>query len=201
LPVLKDVSFTLNRGESLALVGPSGSGKSTLLHMLGLLDTPTSGEIILNGKYVQGLSETAKTLLRRQFLGFVYQFHHLLPELTALENVILPQRIQKRSWLKAEAKAKDLLEQVGLQNRLKHLPSALSGGERQRLAIARALSTDPQLLLADEPTGSLDTQTAQDVFTHLLDLVTERKVSLVVATHNPLFAKQLQKSLTLGKIA
>jgi lipoprotein-releasing system ATP-binding protein len=197
LEVFRDLRLTLWAGELVALVGPSGAGKSSLLHMAGLLEAPSAGEIYLGGAAASGLSENERTRLRRDFIGFVYQAHHLLPEFSALENVMIPQRIARRSRAEAEQEAKRLLTQVGLAARLEHRPSQLSGGEQQRVAIARALANHPQLLLADEPTGNLDPRTAQAAFDILLHLVRSEGAAALVATHNQDLAAKMDRALVL----
>ena len=184
LRVLAGVSLEINAGEVVALVGESGSGKTTLLQCVGLLDRPTSGDIAVNGQSVVGLSDNARTGLRRKYLGFVYQFHHLLPEFSALENVAMPQVIAGVSIKKAQEAARTLLDELGLSERLQHRPAELSGGEQQRVAIARALANEPSLLLADEPTGNLDPQTAESVFQMFLALAKKRGLAVLMATHN-----------------
>lgn len=183
-PVLSEVSFSIEKGEFAALLGPSGSGKSTLLHMIGLLDTPTSGEVIIEGKIAQKLSENAKTKIRLKKIGFVYQYHHLLQEFSALENVMMPQIIAGVEKKTAQAKSLNLLEELALADKAKSLPSELSGGQKQRVAIARALVNDPIILLADEPTGNLDHETAMLVFNDLLKMMHNYKMSAIIATHN-----------------
>lgn len=183
-PVLSEVSFSIEKGEFAALLGPSGSGKSTLLHMIGLLDTPTSGEVIIEGKIAQKLSENAKTKIRLKKIGFVYQYHHLLQEFSALENVMMPQIIAGVEKKTAQAKSLNLLEELALADKAKSLPSELSGGQKQRVAIARALANDPIILLADEPTGNLDHETAMLVFNDLLKMMHNYKMSAIIATHN-----------------
>ncbi len=195
LTILSNVDLRLYSGEICALVGPSGSGKSTLLHILGLLDSPTSGQILMGEQDVSRLSEKMRTRLRSQHIGFVYQFHHLLPEFTALENVALPQIIAGVSVQKARYKATDLLSQLGLSNRLHHRPATLSGGEQQRVAIARALINDPYLLFADEPTGNLDPETSEEVFALLLDAVRKRGIGALIATHNIDLAHEMDRIL------
>ena len=183
LNVLKGVGFSLAAGQSLALCGPSGSGKSTLLHIAGLLDSPDAGEVHLNGQAVPR-SDRERTLLRQKGLGFVFQFHHLLPEFTAVENVSMPLRLQGVSRKLAEQKAQNWLEKLGLADRLRHLPSELSGGEQQRVAIARALVHEPSVIIADEPTGSLDSKNGLLVARVLLDSCREGGACLLLATHN-----------------
>jgi lipoprotein-releasing system ATP-binding protein len=197
VPVLKGVSFSLHTGEKIALTGVSGSGKSTLLHLLGLLMPIQTGSLTLGGRTCPQLTDTERTRIRRDDLGFIYQFHHLLPELTVLENVALPQRILGVPWDKAKEKARALLSRVFLDHRLQHLPSQLSGGEQQRTAIARALVNNPRLLLADEPTGSLDSKTGNAVTELMLDIATEHTCCLIIATHNPHVAKCVDKTLHL----
>ncbi len=202
LDVLTGVDFTLNPGELVALVAPSGTGKSTLLHLAGLLDTPTQGEIVVGGKAAVALSDAARTALRRQKIGFVYQYHHLLPEFSALENIVLPQMIAGQSRKKAEARATHLLEQVGLAKRADHRPGQLSGGEQQRVAIARALANHPAMLIADEPTGNLDPHTADGVFEILRQLTRSEHLAVLVATHNLELAQRMDRIVTLqeGKL-
>ncbi|MBL0941882.1 MAG: ABC transporter ATP-binding protein [Alphaproteobacteria bacterium] len=195
--VLKGVSLKLYPGETVALVGPSGAGKSTLLQIAGLLEAPTSGQIQISGIETTGLAEKQRTLLRRNVIGFVYQFHHLLPEFSALENVMLPQLIANLPHKKAKASANTLLSKVSLTHRATHRPSQLSGGEQQRIAIVRALANQPQLLLADEPTGNLDSKTADMVFEELLKLVKEHNVAALIATHNPDLAARMDRTVTL----
>ncbi len=195
LAILNNVDLRLYSGEICALVGPSGSGKSTLLHILGLLDSPTNGQIIMGEQDVSKLSERIRTKLRSQHIGFVYQFHHLLPEFTALENVALPQIIAGVPVPKAHNKAADLLSQLGLSNRLHHRPATMSGGEQQRVAIARALINDPYLLFADEPTGNLDPETSAEVFALLLDVVRKRGIGALIATHNLDLAHEMDRIL------
>jgi len=188
--VLKKVNLNIYSDEITAIIGKSGSGKSTLLHILGTLDTPTSGEIIFNGKNLSGFSANQKAKFRNKNLGFVYQFHHLLGDFTAMENVMMPLLISGTPIADAEKTARENLEKVGLSHRLNFRPSELSGGERQRVAIARALSNHPDLILADEPTGNLDAQNAQDIFTLFTDLVKKEHIAVVMVTHdNTLAAK------------
>src|SRR5947207_3352779 len=197
LEVFRDVGLAIARGELVALVGQSGAGKSSLLHMAGLLEAPSEGEIWIDGRAAASLADSERTRLRRDLIGFVYQAHHLLPEFSALENVMIPQRIARRSRAEAEQEAKRLLTQVGLAARLEHRPSQLSGGEQQRVAIARALANHPQLLLADEPTGNLDPRTAQAAFDILLHLVRSEGAAALVATHNQDLAAKMDRALVL----
>lgn len=197
IEVLKQVNLQVQAAETIAIVGSSGSGKSTLLHLLGGLDKPTSGEIFVDGKNLATLSERKKCHLRNHSLGFVYQFHHLLPEFTALENVCIALLIRKTAPAVAKEKAAHLLESVGLKNRLQHKIGELSGGERQRVAIARAMVTDPLCILADEPTGNLDPRNADNVLQLFLDLQTVQKTSVIMVTHDLQIAKQAQRVLTI----
>lgn len=197
LEVLRGVSLSVRPGELVGLVGPSGAGKSTLLHLAGLLERPDGGEVYFNGTPTATLSEDARTRLRCHTLGFVYQYHHLLPEFSALENVILPQMIAERKESEAMARALELLAWVGLGDRAHHRPGQLSGGEQQRVAIIRALANTPQLLIADEPTGNLDQHTAAEVFAVLLALVRGSRLGALVATHNLELAAQMDRVLEL----
>lgn len=200
VPVLNDVSIDLNAGEFLAITGPSGAGKSTLLHLLGGLEKPTSGEVFIQGQNLNLLSTKERNRWRNCHLGFVYQFHHLLPEFSALENVAMPLIIRRENRQLAAQKAMDLLKKVGLEKRIHHRPSELSGGERQRCAIARAMAGNPSLILADEPTGNLDFQTGMEVFELLLSLCQAQHLALVVVTHDEKIAQFSTQKLHLGKM-
>lgn len=197
LTIFKDLSMKLEAGEIVALVGYSGSGKSTLLQIAGLLDKPTQGKIRIGDHIVQNLGDKDRTTLRRDMIGFIYQFHHLLPEFTALENVALPQIIAGKKNKVAKEKARELLVSLGLEERLTHRPAQLSGGEQQRVAIARALANDPQILLADEPTGNLDPETSAHVFEILLDQVRKRNIAALIATHNHALAQSMDRTYML----
>ncbi len=197
LRVLEGAELSLAEGEIVALVGPSGAGKSTLLHIAGLLERPDQGEIRIGGEACGGLSDDRRTAIRRKFLGFVYQYHHLLPEFSAAENIVLPQMIAGVAKRAARARARDLLERMGLGPRADHRPGQLSGGEQQRVAMARALANSPRLLLADEPTGNLDPATAERVFDELLSLVRGAGLAALVATHNPDLARRMDRIVRL----
>ena len=197
LDVLKGVNLALHKGEMVALVGPSGAGKSTLLHVAGLLEYPDAGDVSLEGASCAKLSDDARTGLRRTKIGFIYQFHHLLPEFSALENVMIPQMVEGTSRRQARASASALIESVGLTTRATHRPAKLSGGEQQRVAIARALANSPAILLADEPTGNLDTHTADCVFGLLETLVRQSGLGALVATHNLDLANRMDRILRL----
>jgi len=197
LTVLHNANIEIKSGEIVALVGPSGSGKSTLLQMTGLLDRPTSGRIFIAGNDATGQDDEGRTALRRQFMGFVYQFHYLLPEFTALENVVIPQMIAGKRKSDAELRAKELLTRLKLDHRYDHRPARLSGGEQQRVAIARALANNPKLILADEPTGNLDPETANGVFEMLTELVRTEGIGALIATHNMDLAERMDRILEL----
>lgn len=201
--VLKDLDMEVGTGDTIAVVGPSGIGKSTLLHILGTLDRPEKGALLLNGKNLLTLDDTALARVRNETMGFVFQFHHLLSEFTALENVMMPARIRGISAKKAEHAARELLERVGLGHRLNHKASQLSGGEQQRTALARALVMKPSFLLADEPTGNLDVENSEKIHELLLEIHRERKCGLVVVTHNMNLAQRMKRQITLqhGRIA
>ncbi|MEI8295363.1 MAG: ABC transporter ATP-binding protein [Alphaproteobacteria bacterium] len=197
LRLWENVSLALNPGEIVALVGASGAGKSTLLQVAGLLERPTTGEVIIGGQSCSRLSDNERTQRRRHDLGFVYQYHLLLPEFSALENVMIPQSIAGVANTQARAHAETLLTSLGLESRLHHRPKALSGGEQQRVAVARALANSPQILLADEPTGNLDNATADKVFKELITLVRGKRIAALIATHNQDMAQQMDRILVL----
>ena len=203
LEVLRGIDLGLPRGTIAALVGPSGSGKSTLLHVAGLLERPTAGEVVIEGRRCGGLGDNERTRLRRERVGFVYQFHHLLPDFTALENVLMPQLIAGKGRRGAKQRAEGLLASLGLSARAGHRPARLSGGEQQRVAIARALANRPALVLADEPTGNLDPHTAEEVFALLLDVVRRTGTAALIATHNRDLAARMDETyrLTEGRLA
>ena len=197
LHVLKGVDLDLSPGEIVGLIGPSGSGKSSLLHAAGLLERPNAGKVTIAGRDCSALPENERTRLRLGAVGFVYQFHHLLPELTALDNVALPQMIAGKNGKAARARAKDLLTTMGLAERLDHVPAQMSGGEQQRVAVARALANNPRILLADEPTGNLDPETSGSVFKSLYDLARQTGVAALIATHNLELAKFMDRVFSL----
>jgi lipoprotein-releasing system ATP-binding protein len=197
LEVLRSVSLAIEPGQIVALVGPSGAGKSTLLQIAGLLEHPTAGDVLIAGQSCDGLGDDALTELRRNRLGFVYQYHHLLPEFSALENIMLPQMIAGLTKREAAARARELLAMVGLESRASHRPARLSGGEQQRVAVARGLANAPSVLIADEPTGNLDQHTADAVFNSLLLIVRETGVAALIATHNTALAARMDRVLEL----
>ncbi|GMQ80914.1 MAG: ABC transporter ATP-binding protein [Rhodothermia bacterium] len=198
LPVLKNVSFTVTKGEMIAVVGESGTGKSTLLHLIGALDRPDEGSVRFNGEDVFSKSDEELSAFRNTSIGFVFQFHHLLPEFSALENVTMPALIKRTPMKEARNHAADLLVQLGLKERLEHRPAELSGGEKQRVAVARALMNGPDLVLADEPTGNLDAGTAEKLHTEIVRLCEETGQTFIVVTHNPAFAKLSDRVMTLA---
>lgn len=203
LDIFKDLDLVVNPGEIVALVGPSGAGKSSLLHIAGLLEKPTAGEVLIAGQNCTELDDKARTRVRRIGIGFVYQFHHLLPEFSAFENVVLPQLIANVGRKEADIRAEDLLTRLGLGHRMQHRPGELSGGERQRVAIARAIANRPLLLLADEPTGNLDPSTADNVHGEFLRLIAEEGLGALIATHNMELAQRMNRVVRLehGKLA
>lgn len=196
--ILQNINIALKANETVALTGPSGSGKTSLLHILGLLDQPTTGTVKILNADAKSLTEKERTLLRRDSMGFVYQFHHLLPNFDALENVAMPLLIQGKIKQKAYAESEALLKEVGLGHRLHHKAHQLSGGEQQRVAIARAIIHQPKILLADEPTGNLDTKNSQLIFSLLIDLVKKRNMCALIATHNDVLAEQLDRMIALS---
>ena len=198
IEVLKNISLVVGAGESIGLLGPSGSGKSTMLQIAGLLEPPDSGKVFLNNKDTSKLNDYQKTILRREYLGFVYQFHHLLPEFSAIENVAIPQIVAGVAKKKAMNRGKVLLAEVGLESRLDHRPSQLSGGEQQRVAIARALANKPRLMIADEPTGNLDRETGGKVIDILLEALESESVGAIIATHNPMVLERLTRTYPLS---
>lgn len=197
--VLRGASLSVARGEVVALVAPSGAGKSTLLHIAGLLDSPDAGTLHLDGRAMSGLGDAARTAARREQVGFIYQFHHLLPEFTALENIVIPQLANGVAQAAAETRARELLDSVGIAAREDHRPAALSGGEQQRVAFCRALANGPRLLLADEPTGNLDPATSDQVFAALMALVRATGLSALIATHNMDLAARMDRVVRLDK--
>jgi lipoprotein-releasing system ATP-binding protein len=197
LQVLRGIDLDLRAGEIVALVGPSGAGKSTLLHVAGLLERPDGGDVLVRGQACGAMSDDGRTRLRREAIGFVYQYHHLLPEFSAIENIAMPQIIAGVGSKEAFGRAEELLGVMGLAERADHRPGRLSGGEQQRVAIARALANRPQILLADEPTGNLDPHTASDVFAMLLELAQRARLGAIVATHNPGLAAKMDRTVRL----
>ncbi len=197
LEILRGANFEIKKGEIVALLGPSGSGKTTLLQIAGLLEQPNSGDVLINNNTIQNNADKIRTKLRSSKIGFIYQFHHLLSDFTALENLMLPQYIAGINKLEARIKAVELLKRVGLEDRMKHYPSQLSGGEQQRVAIARALVNNPALLLADEPTGNLDPETADEVFKMMLDTIRKFNIGALVVTHNIELANKMDRVVEL----
>lgn len=199
IDILQDINLSIAQGERLAIIGPSGSGKSTLLHLLGGLDKPTSGKILIKNTSWHALNEGKRCQVRNQNLGFIYQFHHLLPEFTALENVSMPLLLAHRRVTQCQQKAQNMLHLVGLESRIHHKPAQLSGGERQRVAIARALVHQPHCVLADEPTGNLDQATANKVFSVMLELNEKMNTALVIVTHDLALARRMDRVMVLGE--
>ena len=197
LHILKSASMEIRPGEIIALVGPSGAGKSTLLHVAGLLEKPDGGEVYINGREVSALSDNERTAIRRDTLGFVYQYHHLLPEFSALENIVIPQYLASKSKAEARRRARELLAAMNLSEREDHRPGQLSGGEQQRVAIARALANEPQILLADEPTGNLDPRTAERIFDGFIELVRREGLAAIIATHNYALATRMDRAILI----
>ena len=197
IDVLLGANLLLKKGEVVALTAPSGAGKSTLLHIAGLLDQADTGDVLVAGQNLAGLSDRRRTIIRRRDIGFIYQFHHLLPEFSAAENIMLPQMADGQRKSAAKTRALHLLEAVGLLNRAQHRPAELSGGEQQRVAFCRALANNPKLLLADEPTGNLDQATSEQVFDALLSIVRQTGLSALIATHNPALASRMDRTITL----
>ena len=197
IDVLLGANLLLKKGEVVALTAPSGAGKSTLLHIAGLLDQADTGDVLVAGQNLVGVSERRRTLIRRRDIGFIYQFHHLLPEFSAAENIMLPQMADGQRKSATKTRALHLLEDVGLLNRAQHRPAELSGGEQQRVAFCRALANSPKLLLADEPTGNLDQATSEQVFDALLSIVRQTGLSALIATHNPALASRMDRTITL----
>ena len=197
IDVLLGANLLLKKGEIVALTAPSGAGKSTLLHIAGLLDQADTGDVLLAGQNLAGISERRRTIIRRRDIGFIYQFHHLLPEFSAAENIMLPQMADGQRKSATKTRALHLLEDVGLLNRAQHRPAELSGGEQQRVAFCRALANSPKLLLADEPTGNLDQATSEQVFDALLSIVRQTGLSALIATHNPALASRMDRTITL----
>lgn len=197
LNVLHDINLRVDAGEIVALVGPSGAGKSTFLQMVGLLDTPTSGQILIGGEDMTRADDQKRTAYRRELIGFVYQFHYLQPEFTALENVVIPQMIAGKAKDQAEVRGRKILQRMGLEHRYLHRPATLSGGEQQRVAFSRALANAPSLLLADEPTGNLDPETSEVVFNEMLSLVRNVGIGAIIATHNMDLAAKMDRVLIL----
>jgi len=198
LSILKDINMSIAEGEMLGIVGASGAGKSTLLHILGALDKPTSGEILFLGKNVLALDDTMLAEFRNTSIGFVFQFHHLLPEFTSLENVILPGLISRRPYEEIEKRAKNLLDELGLSKRIKHRPGELSGGEQQRVAVARALLQNPKVVLADEPTGNLDTTTGNALFDLFIELNRKKSMTFIIVTHNKALSEKCHRVLEMA---